>query len=239
MLDPQPSRRKSLELYVDAGPLARDVGYAAGRVRPPEIPLLLFAGVIVGGVLTGYDDATPGADGLWASSHWSQLLFGVVGAAVVITGLCWSGPVRGRLGWLLPPILRVIEYGFVIRTTTVVAPDLTWLAYVYLAVVAYHHTDTIARLRHLGLGPARWVYTAGLGYDGRMLVVAALALAGPDTFRIGLLILVGVLALVYVLESGITWVRWWRDQPRTSKRSAGRHRTTVDEVAEWAAASRP
>src|SRR5215813_3307228 len=138
MLDQVSPRRGALELYIDAGPLARDIGYALGRVRLPEIPLVLTA------------------------------------------------------------LVRVMEYAFVARTTAVIAPDLEWLAYVYLVVIAFHHTDTVARMRHLGRGPARWVYTAGLGYDGRMLVLAALALTGPEAYRRGLPIVVGLLAVVYI-----------------------------------------
>lgn len=228
MLDEKPVRRVALELYVDAGPLARDIGYAMGRLRLPEIPLLLLAGTIMGGVLVGFD----------GSLGWRQALFGTVCGVVVLTGLCWSGPVRGRFGWLLPALVRAIEYAFVIRTTAVFAPDLLWLAYLYLVAVAFHHTDTVARLRHLARGPARWVYTAGLGYDGRMLVVAALVVAGEDTFRPGLAILAGALAGIYVLECLLAWLVWWRSQPRKRRRGGGRHRSSVADVAEWADAGR-
>jgi Family of unknown function (DUF5941) len=256
MLDSQPARRSALELYVDAGPLARDIGYAVGRVRLPEIPLMLLAVAAMAAVLAGREPATGGqdVDGLWVSSYWPQILFGGIGAVIVITGLCWSGPVRGRFGWILPALVRVIEYAFVIRTVAVVDPDAQWLAYLYLTVVGYHHTDTVARLRHVGRGPARWVYTAGLGYDGRMLVIGGLVLAGPDTVQPGLALLTAVLAVVYVLESVISWMRWWRAQPRpaTSQptkeptestgqgRRGGSHRrrdATAD-VAEWAAPTR-
>jgi hypothetical protein len=197
MLDQISPRRGALELYVDAGPLARDIGYAAGRVRLPEIPLLLFAGALLGVVLARFD----------TSLGSRQLLFATVGAVVVITGLCWSGPVRGRFGWLLPAIVRIIEYAFVTRTTVVVAEDLQWLAYTYLVVIAFHHTDSVARMRHAGRGPARWVYTAGLGYDGRMLTLAALALSGTEAYRRGLPIMVALLAVVYVSECAISWLR--------------------------------
>ena len=204
MLDQVSPRRGALELYIDAGPLARDIGYALGRVRLPEIPLVLTAGALLGVALARLD----------TSLGSRQVLFATVGAVVVITGLCWSGPVRGRFGWLLPALVRVMEYAFVARTTAVIAPDLEWLAYVYLVVIAFHHTDTVARMRHLGRGPARWVYTAGLGYDGRMLVLAALALTGSEAYRRGLPIVVGLLAVVYITECAICWIRTLRSEPR-------------------------
>lgn len=223
MLDQISPRRGALELYVDAGPLARDIGYAVGRVRLPEIPLLLFAAALLGAALTRLD----------TSLGSRQILFATVAAVVVITGLCWSGPVRGRFGWLLPAIVRVIEYAFVTRTTAVIAGDLQWLAYTYLVVIAFHHTDSVARMRHVGRGPARWVYTAGLGYDGRMLTLAALAVSGTEAYRRGLPIMVALLAVVYVSECALSWLRTrggWspagRDRrPRRSASTGGRRTT--------------
>src|SRR4029453_18585624 len=172
MLDQVSPRRGALELYIDAGPLARDIGYALGRDRLPESPLVLAGGALFGVALARLD----------TSLGSRQVLFATVGAVVVITGLCWSGPVRGRFGWLLPALVRGMECAFVTKTTAVIAPDLEWLAYAYLVVIAFHHTDSVARMRYLGRGPARWVYTAGLGYEGRMLGLAPLAVAGdqPD-----------------------------------------------------------
>jgi|SRR5262245_29942176 len=222
MLDQVPPRRGALELYIDAGPLARDIGYALGRVRLPEIPLVLAAGALLGVALARLD----------GSLGSRQVLFATVGAVVVITGLCWSGPVRGRFGWLLPALVRVMEYAFVARTTAVIAADLEWLAYGYLVVIAFHHTDSVARMRHLGRGPARWVYTAGLGYDGRMLVLAALAVTGTEAYRHGLPIVVALLAVVYLTECTICWIRIPRSEvpaPRTparARRAQGAHAAT-------------
>jgi hypothetical protein len=76
MLDQVSPRRGALELYIDAGPLARDIGYALGRVRLPEIPLVLAAGALLGVALAGLD----------TSLGSRQVLFATVGAVVVITG---------------------------------------------------------------------------------------------------------------------------------------------------------
>jgi hypothetical protein len=226
MLDQVSPRRGALELYIDAGPLARDIGHALGRVRLPEIPLVLAAGALLGVALAGLD----------TSLGSRQVLFATVGAVVVITGLCWSGPVRGRFGWLLPALVRVMEYAFVIRTTAVIAGDLEWLAYAYLVVIAFHHTDSVARMRYLGRGPARWVYTAGLGYDGRMLVLAALAVTGSEAYRRGLPILVSLLAVVYITECAICWIRTPRSQapptrtPIRTRRAHGAHASTSQQA---------
>ncbi len=223
MLDEIPARRGALEIYVDAGPIARDIGQALGRIRLPEIPLLLGAAALLGLALARLD----------TSLASRQLLFGAVGAVVVITGLCWSGPVRGRFGWWLPALVRAIEYAFVVRTTAVVAEDLQWLSFGYLVVIAFHHTDSVARMRHTGRGPARWVYTAGLGYDGRMLVLAALVLSGAEAYRRGLPVLTVVLALVYGAESAIFWLRRRAGGPKPpSTSSDGRRPRGVRTVAD-------
>src|SRR4029450_10996665 len=168
MLDQVSPRRGALELYIDAGPLARDIGYAVGRVRLPEIPLVLAAGALLGVALARLD----------TSLGSRQVLFATVGAVVVITGLCWSGPVRGRFGWLLPALVRVMEYAFVTRTTAGIGPD----------------------LGGRGEAGARGVYTAGLVYGGGMRALAAWAVPGSEASRLGLPIVVGLLAVVYITE---------------------------------------
>jgi hypothetical protein len=99
-----------------------------------------------------------------------------------------------------------MEYAFVIRTTAVIAGDLEWLAYAFLVVIAFHHTDSVARMRHLGRGPARWVYS-GAWLRRADAGPAALALTGSEACRRGLPIIVGLLAVVYITECAICWIR--------------------------------
>jgi hypothetical protein len=123
---------------------------------------------------------------------------------VVATGLAFAGPVRGRFRWAVPSVLRLAELGLVLRLTQVLAPDAAAVAYLLLFVLAFHHYDTLFRVL-AGAETPRWVGTAGFGYDGRMLLVAALALAGQ--LRSGLLVLACWLGLVFVVIATAQWLR--------------------------------
>lgn len=198
----RPERISDLEYEIDDGPLVRDIGQALRGLRFPEIHLLLLAAVLMGVPLWLLDDSD-------AARQW---LFAGTVIGLIVTGLCWSGPVRGRFGWLLPALLRALEYSYVLLLTYRLAPDLLPVAYGYLVVVAFHHYDVAYRLRHTGRPPARWVYTAGLGYDGRLLVIAALTLSGVGALRTGLWVLTAGLAVVFVLDSVVSWLRWVRSE---------------------------
>ena len=212
MFDLGAERPSDLEYQMDAGPLARDIGQALRGLRFPELHLLLLAATLMGVPLWLLEDTT-------SARQW---LFTGTLIGLVVTGLCWSGPVRGRFGWLLPSMLRAIEYSYVIALVYQLAPDLLPVAYAYLVVVAFHHYDTAYRLRHTGTGPARWLYTAGLGYDGRLLVIASLTLAGVGALRTGLVVLTVSLAVVFVLESVVGWLRWLR-----AERAEAAHRAEL------------
>jgi len=196
----RPERISDLEYQMDAGPLVRDIGQALRGLRFPELHMLLLAAVLMGVPLWLLEDTD-------AARQW---LFAGTVIGLIVTGLCWSGPVRGRFGWLLPALLRAIEYSYVLLLIYRLAPDLLPVAYGYLVVVAFHHYDIAYRLRHTGRAPARWVYTAGLGYDGRLLIIASLTLAGVGALRTGLWILTVSLAVVFVLEAAVGWMRWLR-----------------------------
>ena len=75
------------------------------------------------------------------------------------------------------------------------------MAFLYVAVCAFHHYDAVYRLRADGEVPPRWLVIATGGHDGRMLVVALLALLGDSAFYLGLIVLTAVLAVLFVGES--------------------------------------
>ncbi len=84
--------------------------------------------------------------------------------------------VAGRLAWLVPAVLRTIEY-----TTLVVVGWLTGvaaLAYGLLWVVATHHYETLYRLRERGSVPPTWLVLAAGGWEVRTLLVIVAAAAG-------------------------------------------------------------
>jgi Family of unknown function (DUF5941) len=132
----------------------------------------------------------------------------------------WVGDALGRgegirpLTWLGPPLVRALEYGFLIVLTALAEPDAMPLCFAFLGVLAFHHYDIVYRLRHQGVAPPAWVQAAGGGWDGRMLAVSVLAVAG--VLEIGLLVAAVALALVYVTESMVSWVRFVRDRRPTA-----------------------
>jgi hypothetical protein len=118
------------------------------------------------------------------------------------------GAVTHPLAWLAPPLLRVLDYGALIALTAAADADALPLCFAFLGVLAFHHYDMVYRLRHQRQTPSSWIRAVGGGWDGRLLVASALALGGG--LRVGLLVAAVGLALVYVTESFLSWVRFAR-----------------------------
>jgi Family of unknown function (DUF5941) len=114
----------------------------------------------------------------------------------------------GRLAWLVPPLLRALEYGGLIALTAAVDADAMPICFALLGVLAFHHYDTVYRLRTQGHPPPDWVRLAGGGWDGRLLIAAVLALVGGDALRAGMLAAAIALALLFVGESVAGWIRF-------------------------------
>jgi hypothetical protein len=186
----------ALDAYADAGPLAR----LAGRAEPQRdgqafgLTVLGVVPLVVALVLLDPD------------LFDRLLLLAAVLVFAVAASLGWAGSLGGRYDWLVPALLRAVEYGVVIRVTAVLAPDATPAAFAFCAVLAYHHYDAVNRVRHTGAPPARWVSYAGGGFDARMVAVALLALGGADALADGLWVLAVSLGVVFVAESVATWV---------------------------------
>jgi hypothetical protein len=99
--------------------------------------------------------------------------------------------------------MRAIEYGYlaVLGFTNGVSEP---LIYVLIAVLAYHHYDTVYRTRQK-LWPQEWVSRAGFGWEGRMLIVAAAGFVGALPFVYAAL--AAYLGVLFVVESVLTWTR--------------------------------
>jgi hypothetical protein len=183
-------RSDRLLAYRDDGPVARTLGRLTGGQLPPLLPLLVAA--IVTGILL-----IAGLNGQTSPAIFAPVL------ALLLAGPASTHPHSGRLDWFVPPIMRAIEYGYL--ATLGFAHDVSKpLVYAFIGVLAYHHYDTVYRTRQR-LWPARWVFSAGLGWDGRLLIVAAATLAGvlPITFAL----LAVYLGLLFGIESVYTWTR--------------------------------
>jgi predicted DNA repair protein MutK len=129
-------------------------------------------------------------------------------------------PLRHHLAWQVPSLLWLVEVAVV---TAVAVRGLTGsegLAYAWLAAVAYHRYDVIYRLRDTSEAPAQWLTALGLGVEGRILLVLAVAAFAPDA--LGPVLAVGAvyLALVYGAESALGWLRWSREEETFEDSSA-------------------
>lgn len=176
--------------YRDDGPVARTLGRLSDGQLPPLLPLLVAA--IVTGILL-----IAGANGQTSPAIFAPVL------ALLLAGPGSAHPHHGRLDWLVPPLMRAIEYGYL--TTLAFSHDVSKpLTYAFIGVLAYHHYDTVYRTRQR-LWPAKWVFRAGLGWDGRLLIAAFATLAG--VLPITIAVLTVYLGLLFGIESVYTWTR--------------------------------
>ncbi|WP_328345970.1 DUF5941 domain-containing protein [Streptomyces violaceus] len=184
----------------DSGPLAQ--GFAEALKRParglpgftaPVVALLGGLAVVLTGALTGF------------GAPW--VIVAAV-AYVLTSGLAVARPLKGALDWLVPPFLRAAEYGTVLVLAA--RADVNGAlpaAFGLVAAVAYHHYDTVYRIRgNAGASPAWLVRSIG-GHEGRTLLVTVLAaLLTASQFTVALTALAVAVALVVLVESIRFWV---------------------------------
>ncbi|WP_214109904.1 DUF5941 domain-containing protein [Acrocarpospora catenulata] len=143
--------------YRDDGPLSRAMGAMVAGQLPPLPPVI--AALFVTGILLGVGIA--GTDGL---AVFAPLV------ALLLAGPGSSHRHDGRLDWLVPPLLRITEYGFIALVGFAHGvPAL--IIMVLLGAIVFHHYDTVYRIRQHVYLP-HWLSTAGLGWEGRMIMVA-------------------------------------------------------------------
>ncbi|MFJ9916578.1 DUF5941 domain-containing protein [Actinacidiphila glaucinigra] len=127
----------------------------------------------------------------------------------VTSALAVSRPLKGALDWIVPPVFRAAEYTTILVLAAV--SDVNGAlpaAFGLVAAVAYHHYDTVYRIRGgTGAPPRRLVRATG-GHEGRTLLVtaAAAALAHNTGFTVALTVLAVALAVVVLTESIGFWV---------------------------------
>jgi hypothetical protein len=159
--DLSPSQR--LQVYRDDGPVSLMLGRLAGGHVPPLHGLVVALGVSAVLLATG------------VAEQRTLALFAPV-MALLLTGPAAGHSHNGRIDWLVPPGIRAIEYGYLAAlgfAQNVTAP----LVFVLIAVLAYHHYDIVRRTRQ-GWRPTDRLVRPGLGWDGRMLLVAFAGLTG-------------------------------------------------------------
>ncbi|MFD6432732.1 DUF5941 domain-containing protein [Streptomyces venezuelae] len=180
----------------DNGLLGSSFAALGGRARFLPAPVLAFLGgaaVVAVAAFTSY------------GSPW------VVVAAVVyvvLSGLALARPLKAPLDWLVPPFFRAAEYGTVLVLAA--KADVNGAlpaAFGLVSAVAYHHYDTVYRIKGGAGAPPRRLVRAIGGQEGRTLVVAlAATLLSTTDFTVALTALAVAVALVVLVESIRFWV---------------------------------
>ncbi|MFH8988163.1 DUF5941 domain-containing protein [Streptomyces sp. NPDC017940] len=186
---------RALDDLADNGPLGSAFAALRPRIALPAPALALAGGAaVLGAALLGS----------WGSP-W--VVVGAV-AYVVLSGLALARPLKGALDWLVPPFFRVAEYGTVLVLAA--KADVNGClpaAFGLVAAVAYHHYDTVYRIKGGTGAPPRWLVRTIGGQEGRTLAVALAAAVLHDTdFTVALTALAVAVALVVLVESIRFWV---------------------------------
>ncbi|MFE6740838.1 DUF5941 domain-containing protein [Streptomyces tubercidicus] len=191
---------QALADLADSGPLAELIARGArgrGRTGSFLAPVMAFlsAAVLLVWVLFEDDPA-------------SWLTVGVAACSALLAGAAVARPLKGALDWLVPPFFRAGEYvTILVLAARADVPGALPAAFGLVAAVAYHHYDTVYRIRGGTGAPPRWLVRATGGHEGRILVITVLAAAlSPSGFTIALTALAVVLALLVLVESIRFWV---------------------------------
>lgn len=189
---------QALADLADSGPIAVLTGRIVGRMAPGAG----IAAAVVGSVAL-----------LWAAWAYEFGARQVVIAAVfyaVLAGAAVARPLKGALDWLVPPVFRAAEYTTVlILAAKADVPGALPAAFGLVAAVAYHHYDTVYRIRGGTGAPPHWLVRTIGGHEGRVLLTAALAAVlaeRPADFPVALTVTAVFVALVVLSESIRFWV---------------------------------
>lgn len=145
--------------------------------------------------------------GVWACSYGSAVPVVCAVLYVLFSGVGVTAPLSGRLDWLVPPVFRAAEYGTVLLLAGKAEVNGALpAAFGLVAAVAYHHYDTVYRIRGNAGAPPRWLVRASGGHEGRTLLVVVLAaLLSAPQFVVALTVLAVAVALLVLAES----IRYW------------------------------
>ncbi len=112
----------------------------------------------------------------------------------------------GRWAWSVPALLRLLELGIVAGLGLLVFPGAVALAFWWVAVIAFHHYDVLYRAMQDHAMPS-WLTWAGLGWDGRTVVVLAAAAGGLVVFSGVLAVGIAVWSVLLVGVASAQWLR--------------------------------
>ncbi|MEU9467489.1 DUF5941 domain-containing protein [Streptomyces avermitilis] len=187
---------QALADLTDSGPLAEFLTRFARRLRlrgPAGVALVTGALVVLAAALAPY-------------GSWWAVLAAVL--YVLLSPVALLKPLKGALDWLVPPFYRAAEYCTVLVLAA--KADVNGAlpaAFGLVAAVAYHHYDTVYRIRGNAGAPPHWLVRAIGGHEGRTLLVTVLAaLLAATVFKVALTALAVAVALVVLVESIRFWV---------------------------------
>lgn len=177
----------------DAGIIVRAIGTAFGPRLVRFHRQLLIAGFTAVGLASLLS---------WGGRPWLSLI--ALGLLVTAVAVGLSGPLAGPRGWWLPLALRITEFVVLLSVASALVGGGQALALATGCWVLLVVVDAVDRAR-LGRGaePA-WAAVADLGFDGRLLLLTALATSGLAAGGLAL-----VMLLMLAVWLGQQW-SWWR-----------------------------
>ncbi|MGY0490465.1 DUF5941 domain-containing protein [Streptomyces sp. WG-D5] len=184
---------QALRDLADSGPVADIVAKVLKASAAPVVAAVGAAAVVAVSALTDFGSGWP-----------------VVAAAVycVTSGVAVARPLKGALDWLVPPVFRAGEYlTILVLAARADVQGALPAAFGLVSAVAYHHYDTVYRIRGNAGAPPHWLVRTIGGHEGRTLVVTVLAaLLTPTDFATALTVFAVAVALVVLAESIRFWV---------------------------------
>ncbi|MCX5403395.1 CDP-alcohol phosphatidyltransferase family protein [Streptomyces sp. NBC_00335] len=189
---------RALADLADSGPLAELVSRVLNRLRARPLGILGLA-LSATAVFVIFQQPF----GSWKS-------VAAAGMYVLLAGGIVMAPLKGALDWLVPPVFRAAEYTTVlILAAKADVPGALPAAFGLVAAVAYHHYDTVYRIRGGTGAPPHWLVRTIGGHEGRILlitVLAAVLASRAVDFPVALTALAVFVALVVLVESIRFWV---------------------------------
>ncbi|MFB8070953.1 DUF5941 domain-containing protein [Streptomyces californicus] len=189
---------RALADLADSGPLAQGVAAVAPGLRGGfTAPVVALLGTLV---MIGAALFLP---------YGSWLTVAAAAVYALLSGLAVARPLKGALDWLVPPFFRAGEYvTILVLAARSDVPHAVPAAFGLVSAVAYHHYDTVYRIRGGTGAPPQWLVRTIGGHEGRTALVAVLAavLTHTSGFTTALTALAAAVALVVLVESIRFWV---------------------------------
>ncbi|MFI5618905.1 DUF5941 domain-containing protein [Streptomyces sp. NPDC051567] len=189
---------QALADLADSGPIAALAGRIVGRTAPGA----QIAAAVIGSAALLWT--------AWAHDFGSRQVVIAAVLYALLAGAAVARPLKGALDWLVPPVFRAAEYTTVlILAAKADVPGALPAAFGLVAAVAYHHYDTVYRIRGGTGAPPHWLVRTIGGHEGRVLLTAVLAAVlatRAADFTVALTALAAFVALVVLVESIRFWV---------------------------------